>query len=124
MSFNLSYIKTKNSLNIACVKSDLCNAIVTRVQSIDNFQELKFDNELLIFVCNCVENTVSSSGKKKIDKKTLVIDIFKKLFEISDEDEGIISKSINFLCDNSLVEKIPSIQKYSSIITNYIKNKL
>jgi len=121
MSVNLSYIKTRNSLNVACVKSDLANAIITRVQGIENYHQLKFDNELLIFVCNCVENTVES---KKINKKLLVLDIFFKLFEIADEEKAVISNSIDFLCNNSLVEKVPSIQKYSSIISNYIKNKL
>lgn len=121
MSVNLSYIKTRNSLNLACVKSDLCNAIMARVQSIENYTTLKFDNELLIFVCNCVENTVQS---KKIDKKTLVLDIFNKLFELTAEEREIISCSIDFLCNNSLIEKVPVIQKYTSIVSNYLKKKL
>jgi len=121
MSVNLSFIKTRNSLNLACIRSDLVNAIVTRVQGIENYHILKFDNELLIFICNCVENTVDS---KKIDKRHLVLSIYKKLFEISEEDHTIIGNSVNFLCDNRLVEKIPTIQKYSSLISNFIRNKL
>ena len=120
MSINLSYIKPRNSLSVACIKSDLCNAIILRVQSIDGFQNLKFDNELLIFVCNCIENTVDS---KKLDKKTLVLEIFIKLFELSEQESAIISKSVDFLCDNSLVAKVPSIQKYSSILSSYMRSK-
>ena len=120
MSINLSYIKPRNSLNVACVKSDLCNAIILRVQSIEGYSELKFDNELLIFICNCIENTVDS---KKFDKKTLVLEILGKLFELTEQESGVISKSVDFLCNNSLVTKVPSIQKYSSIISSYMRSK-
>ena len=58
---------------------------------------------------------------KKIDKRHLVLSIYKKLFEISEEDHTIIGNSVNFLCDNRLVEKIPTIQKYSSLISNFIR---
>ena len=44
MSVNLSFIKTRNSLNLACIRSDLVNAIVTRVQGIENYHILKFDH--------------------------------------------------------------------------------
>jgi len=121
MSVNLSYIKTRNSLNLECVKSDLANAIITRVQGIENFQKLLHDKELCVFICSAIENTVES---KKIDKKALVVYIYKKLFEITDEDVDIISSSINFICDNGLVVKVGTFKKYTSIIGNYIKNKL
>ena len=121
MSVNLSYIKTRNSLNLACVKSELANAIITRVQGIENFQNLLHDKELCVFICTAIENSIES---KKIDKKELSIYIYKKLFELSDEDVSIISSSINFICDNSLVIKFNAFKKYTSIIGNYIKNKL
>lgn len=121
MSINISYIKTRNSLSVASHKSTLCNAIVTRVQEIDKFNTLLHDNELLIFICNCVENALET---KKIDKKQLVLEIYGKLFDMTDDDKAIIAKSIDFLCDNRLIDKVPVIQKYTSIMSNYLKKKL
>ena len=120
MSINLSYLAPKNSLAVASVKSALSASVVERVRAIDDYADLKTCNELLIFICSCVENTVEN---KKICKKTLVLDIYRKLYDLSDEERAVISKSIDFLCDNSLVKKIPSITKYSSIIGNYLKGK-
>jgi len=120
MSVNISYLAPKNSLAIASIKSALSASIVERVRAIDNYGELKTCNELLIFICSCVENTVDN---KKIDKKTLVLDIYRRLYDLSTEEHLVISKSIDFLCDNALVKKIPAITKYSSILGNYIKGK-
>ena len=120
MSVNISYLSPKNSLAIASVKSALSVSVVERVRAIDGYEDLKTCNELLIFICSCVENTVDN---KKICKKSLVLDIYKRLYDISSEENNVISKSIDFLCDNSLVKKIPAITKYTSIIGNYIKGK-
>ena len=122
MSVNLSYIKPKHTLSAACRKSELCDAIITRVHSISNFSTLQKDKELLIFIMNCIENTVDG---KKIDKKTFVIEILVKIFpEISTEEQLEISDTIDFICNNRLIQQIPFVKKYSSIFTNYIKNKL
>lgn len=121
MAINLSYIKTKHTLQTAEHKTVLCLAIVEKVRQIDNHGALKFDNELLIFVMSCVENALES---KKIDKKTLVLEIFEILFETSGDDKRVISNSIDFLCNNKLVKKIPSVTKYALMFGNYISNKL
>lgn len=120
MSVNLSYIKPKNSLAFSAIKSDLALAIIERVRTIDGHEELRFDNELLIFICSCVENTVEH---KKIDKKRLVLDIYSRIYTMADGDLGVIGKSIDFLIDNALVKKVPSITKYTSIFSNYFKSK-
>ena len=121
MSINLSYIKPKNTLQSACQKSDLCDAIITKVQSISNYEAHKSNNELLIFIMNCVENTINS---KKIDKKTIVIEIFTKLFpSASAEELVILGETIDFICNNGLIQATPFIKKYSGIFSNYIKTK-
>ena len=71
MSINLSYINTKHTLQVAKHKTDLRSAIVTKVQEIENHKALKFDNELLIFVCNCIENALDI----KMDKKVLALQV-------------------------------------------------
>lgn len=121
MSINLSYIKPKNTLHAACQKSDLCDAIISKVQSITNYEAHRSNNELLIFIMNCVENTVSS---KKINKKVLVLEIFSKLFpQVPSEEIEMIGETIDFICNNNLIQAIPFITKYTGIFSNYIKTK-
>ena len=120
MSINLSYINTKHTLQVAKHKTDLCMAIVAKVQEIEKYGALKFDNELLIFVCNCIENALDV----KMDKKTLALQIYEELFEISPDDKAILSSSIDFLCNNKLVKKMPTVKKVASIIWHWGKGKL
>ena len=118
---NLSYIKPKNTLQTAEHKTVLLTSIVAKVKEIEDHGALKFDNELLIFVCSCIENALES---KKVDKKHLALEIYSALFELSADDLKIIGTSIDFLCNNKLVKRIPSITKYCRMFENYIVNKL
>jgi hypothetical protein len=121
MSINLSYINTKHTLQVEKHKIDLCTAIVQKVEEIDKYKTLKFDNELLIFVCNCIENALDV----KVDKKTLALQIYEKLFdELSQDDAAILSSSIDFLCNNKLVKKMPRVKKYASILFHWGRSKL
>ena len=120
-SVNLTYIKPKNSLQTAAHMSDLTNSIVTKVKDIENYLELKHDKELLLLICNCIENALQG---KKIDKKALCLGIMDKLFILTPTDILILSSSIDFLCNNNLVALVPTFKKYSTIVSNYIKNKL
>lgn len=119
-SINLSYIKPKNTLSVSSHRADLVNAIVEKVKEIDGYAGLKFDNELLIFVCNCIENGLVH---KSIDKKELCLEVFDKLFCPNAAEKVILSSSIDFLCSNELIKSIPTLKKYLAIIINYLKKK-
>ena len=81
---------------------------------------MRNDPELLKFVCKMVENT----AKKDIDKKELVLEIYIKVFSLSDIEKRNISEQIDFLCDNNLISKVHSIKRNSKIFVNYLKSKL
>ena len=119
MAINLSYIHTKNSLWEASQRSALCAAICDRVKEVDNYEKLKFDNELLIFLCSCVENSVDKKDKTKIDKKALVFEVLDKLFEMSSDDKAILSASIEFLHSNKLIKKVGTLKKYSRLASDF-----
>lgn len=120
MSINLSYIKPKHSLHKAEHNNVLRKSIVAKIQLIDNYTALKFDNELLIFLCSCIENSL----EYKQDKKELALEILGHLFELSSDDKEILSVSIDFLCNNKLVKKIPRITKYALMFGDFVMNKL
>ena len=120
MSINLSYINTKHTLQVAKHKTDLKSAIVAKVEEIDNYKALKFDNELLIFVCNCIENALDV----RMDKKVLALQIYEQLFEeLSQDDKSILSSSIEFLWSNKLIKKMPKVKKYAKIFFNSFRGQ-
>ena len=120
---NLIYIQPKNKLKHLKHKNEIFEVIVQKIMDIKDYTTLKFDNELLIFVCNCIENSLYKN-KKKIDKKKLCLEIYEKVFTLSDKEKEQISNSIEFLCENNMIDVIPFYKKYTKLFIYYIKSKL
>ena len=68
---NLCYIKPKNQLKEKDKRQKIINAIIDKIMTIENYQSLRsngmIDPELIIMVCNCIENSIKK--KAGIDKK-------------------------------------------------------
>jgi len=125
MSVNLIYLQPKNKLKELARKTELFNIIVEKIEGIKDFNSLKFDNELLVFVCNCIENGLHNKKKKyKLDKKLLCLEIYQKVFTLTEKEKEQISNSIEFLCQNKMIDIIPVFKKYGTIFIHYIKSKL
>jgi len=96
------------------------------MKEFDNLGSLKFDNELLKFVCSCLENLLKPKyeKKRKTDKKALVIEIFHELFNLNEDEKKKLGNNIDFLIENQLVHKINVAKKIGVIGFNYLKSKL
>ena len=124
---NLCYIKPKNTLKKRDKKQKIINAIKEKVMTLHNFQALKngqtVDPELIVMVCNCVENTIKKHAK--IDKKSFVVEVLKDIFgSLSPQEIQHVETQCQYNYDNNLIEKIPIVYKTGSILYNYIKSKL
>ena len=124
---NLCYIKPKNTLKKRDKKQKIINAIKEKVMTLHNFQALKngqtVDPELIIMVCNCVENTIKKHAK--IDKKSFVVEVLKDIYgSLTPQEIQHVETQCQYNYDNNLIEKIPIVYKTGSILYNYIKSKL
>lgn len=127
MADNLSYIKPKNNLKKKDKYLKLINAIKQKIMKLENYQSLKnnysFDPELIIMICNCIENSIKK--KAGIDKKKLVVEILISIFGgLNAQEIQNVESQCQYNCDNELIEKIPIIYKAGHILFNYIKKKL
>lgn len=79
---DLCYIKTKHSLKAREKRQRVVNAIKEKILSIHDYQSLRHNHtvnpELVLMVCNCVENVIKKHSK--FDKKQLVVDILYDVF--------------------------------------------
>ena len=117
MVINLSFVKPKNKLKSKIFKSDLCNEIVKRILEFENHLSLRNDPELLKFICDLVENGVKKTDEKnKVDKKELVLEIYCKVFSLSENEKKHIGEQIDFLCDNELIVKVHGVKKMASFL--------
>jgi hypothetical protein len=83
------FVKVKNKLKRTQYNIELKKQIIERMKQFDNLGSLKFDQEMLRFVCSCLENSFKPKyeKKQKTDKKALVIEIFNELFNLLIEKE-------------------------------------
>jgi DNA replication protein DnaD len=88
----------------------------------------KHSTELLMLVCNMIEHSIDNKSKKdklKIDKKSLLISIYKGLFgELSPADCEMLSKNIEFLHDNNHIARQPAWKVCAYGIIQWVKAKV
>jgi hypothetical protein len=124
-----TYIRPQNQLykeaKIAKVKQRALEAITNLP---DVIRKDKHNMELLLMICNMVENSITNTGKKdrmKIDKKVLVIEILNSLFgELRPDDISTIGKNIEYLVDNNAIQKFSPFVIITSTVVSWLKRKL
>jgi hypothetical protein len=114
---DINYIKPKNSLRLIEKKNKIKNLIKERITTISNYQSLRngntIDQELVLMICNCVENLVKK--KYGIDKKQFVIEIVNDIFSgLNQIEVDNISNTCQFLFDNLLIQTVLIVDKAKS----------
>ena len=85
-----------NSGKSTILKNEIMDFILKDIQKIPNYQSLKNEVEILLHICNLIENLISKN-KQKIDKKKIVLDIMAQVFCCnSDSEREVLEKQIQF----------------------------
>ena len=117
----IQHLTFKNSAKHVMLKNELIAFIITEIQKIPNYQELKNNLELIRFVCNMLENLITNN-KENIDKKQTVIEIISQLFcSFSEDDKKAISNQVQFLFDNKFIKKVSNIKKFKKKVLSCVK---
>lgn len=101
-------IKFKNTLNTLCKENTLVKKIIELLKA--QFDEsklnaLKDDFQLLIDICNYIENSVSQKNKAKVNKKDVVLAVYSSLFNLEETEIHKISTWIDTAHANGLIKK-------------------
>ena len=59
---------------------DLSKAIETKIKLLPDFNDLKFDPDIILYVCDIIENNIKQNEVKSFDKKQIVISILQKCY--------------------------------------------
>ncbi len=113
----LDTMSLKNSAKEHVTSANLILWIVSKVETLPNYEGLKYNPELMLYVSSCIE-IACIDNKIKCDKLDVFIQVYKKLFEMSTNDEVVVVQTLNFLHKNSLIKG----KKYK--IFNFIKKGL
>ena len=112
----------KNELNTHVVKNNLIDKIVEKINKIPKHHELRLNPELILLVCNIVENTINKSDK--VSKKDVVIDVFKQINHITCENDiNLLGSLIEFLHSNDKIKKVKLLRKATFYTIGWLKKK-
>jgi hypothetical protein len=125
MSSNFCYINPAHRLKRDNKTVKLISCIVERASEISNYVHLRNDQEYLKFICLMIEHGIDNSkAKKKIDKKDICFQVYKKLFSnITPQDLEQLDKNIEYLVENGQIVKKSFLKIVSASCVDWIKRK-
>ena len=104
----------KNTLKAHIKFYEILNDITKIIKSIHSVEELKNDPELLLLICNLIENTMGDN-KSKLDKKELALSIHSNIFTNTDDEREDLKRKIQFFYDNGKIKK----KKWYKLVITY-----
>ena len=119
-------IQFQNTVKAHIKQSTIINDVVKTLSELPDFStKLRLDPEIIVYVCNIVEQLIKKDDKKEISKLDLVTSILIKAWDLKEEHElDLIIKQIKFVCNNNQVKKIKKSKIYKKYIKDWIIKKL
>ena len=99
----LDKMTVKNSAKEHVSKEQIATWIVEKVQSLPNPDALKFNVELTLYVSSCIE-IACKDNNIKTDKLEIFMMVYKRLFDLTTQDEVVLVQMLEFLHKNSLIK--------------------
>ena len=127
---SFSFLKPANQLWKDAKIAKVHKRILERITDMPHeIRANKHNMELLSLICNMIENSGIKNSEKnaklKIDKKLLLITIYKSLYgNLTADDIEILSKNIEFLHDNQHIVSHPWYRLVSSCVVDWFKRKV
>lgn len=106
---DLNLLKPQNNLKKAQLLNDLLVVLKQKIADYPASHNLKGCNEFLLMVCKIVEEIVKKTDL--INKKQLVLDLFKSIFNLTPPELVVLDSAIEFIWSNGLICKIPVVKK-------------
>ena len=118
-------IEFKNTVKAHIKQSTIVNDVVKTLSELPDFNtKLKFDPEIIVYVCSIVENLIKKEDKKEISKLDLVSTILVKAWNLEENELDLVIKQIKFVCNNNQVKKVSKSKKYKKYIKDWLVKKL
>ena len=117
----MSLFKFKNKINSHVVFNNTVKQIVEEIQKIPKYNDLKGNPEIVLMVCNYVENIITK--KDGCNKKDIVKEIMKTVFNLNDVEIKTIDSTIECFWSNNMIVKIKRIQKVGKMLSGWFYQK-
>jgi hypothetical protein len=119
---SLKHIKLKRGLKTLGLEKKLFDTINERIHELPEYNTLRLNVELILLVCNLVENGYSKDIKK--NKKELVVKILNEIFQYNNTEVKQLDETIQFLFDTGKIKKVMFIKKLIAYLVDWFKRKI
>jgi hypothetical protein len=109
-------VKKTGTLKLHYEVNDIIAKVTLLIKEIPEFDALKFNHDLTLYVLNMVTNLIKS---QHIDVKSVAIQILSKVFNLNDSEVSILTNQVDYLVSSNAVKKIA----FSLILLNKLKKK-
>ena len=118
---DVDLINPKNNLLKAQKFADVLALLKQKVAEYPTTYIVKQCNEFILMVCKIIEELVVKADK--INKKEMVVDLFKALFLFNETECNLLRNSIDFLHSNNMIQKIKTSKKMWSTLKKSVLSK-
>lgn len=118
----MDLVPLKNSIFHDVRMNEVISKILEKLNEL-KLMERKYvgDGEFILYLMNLVENLVDK--KDKIDKKKLIMDLFKNHYGATPAELDLIDKMIEFLHTNHKIKKVSYYKMFKAGLCEWFKKK-
>jgi hypothetical protein len=96
-------VEIKNTMKEHVTKEQIIEWISTKVHGLPNYEALKYNPELVLYIGSCIEIATKENGVKT-EKLEVYMAVYKRLFDLTANDEVIIINQLEFLLKNCMIK--------------------
>lgn len=108
---SVDFVEPTPSLHSFFVVNKIVEIIAEKVKSIPNYYNLRLSLDVVLLICNLIENLVYENNIKKKDhppgfKKDIALNVYRHLDWTTEDDKKFLTNSIQFLWSSGRIKKI------------------
>lgn len=113
-----------NSLSSHICLNSIIELIYEKIKNIPQYDKLQRNIDLIKLICELIENLVYENNVKsnipnfKLD---LAIKVFQRLGFNKPDDVEFLQNSINFLCSNKMIKRVPLTKKIFVFLKKFVR---
>jgi hypothetical protein len=112
----MDQVKLENSLAQHQCLFSLIKQCTIKLKEIENYEDLKLKGEVTKYVAKLLEegldnSKLSQKQKKAIDKKEIIKEIIKQVYNLAEIELGLVDDQIEYNLDNKIVKKKTLLKK-------------
>lgn len=122
---SIDFVSTTPSLHTYIVVNKLVEIIAERIKALPNYQNLRLSLDLVLLICNmienlCFENNIKAKDQPHNFKRDLALNVFKHLDWVKEEDKQFLLNSIQFLWSSGRIKKISFWKRLWSRLRHFL----